>query len=343
MPATNKEMFRRLMAIDEMLSNGLYSTEEIRIRLKEKGMSVTARTVQNDLKVIKEDFGIPFLPNTGNKHTYEDPQKRIFQKELSEVEREVLSSALQALGKFKGIPQLEEFDRFKSTFGVKGDGRTIIEFSNMFDLGTDSEQIMPHLFQAIHDKRTIRLTYQAFTDKKPKKIDVFPYLLKEYLDRWYLICAEVGTEPLRYVTKGVDRIKDFNYLDKTSYPYKDANIDFRDYFDEFIGVTDFNNAAVDVVLCVNPEHQIDQYLRSKPLHSSQAEVKGEELEAMKKKYELFKDWTFFKLKGIKPNNELYQTLVLYLGDLVVLEPVTVRNKLAKRLRNLLSLYDQIKK
>lgn len=122
MPATNKEMFRRLMAIDEMLSNGLYSTEEIRIRLKEKGMSVTARTVQNDLKVIKEDFGIPFLPNTGNKHTYEDPQKRIFQKELSEVEREVLSSALQTLGKFKGIPQLEEFDRFKSTFGVKGDG-----------------------------------------------------------------------------------------------------------------------------------------------------------------------------------------------------------------------------
>lgn len=334
-------MFRRLMAIDEMLSNGLYSTEEIRIRLKEKGMSVTARTVQNDLKVIEEDFGIP-LNKHRNKYEYKDPQKRIFQKELSEVEREVLSSALQTLGKFKGIPQLEEFDRFKSTFGVKGDGRTIIEFSNMFDLGTDSEQIMPNLFQAIHDKRTIRLIYQAFTDKKPKKIDVYPYLLKEYNDRWYLICAEVGTEPLRYVTKGVDRIKDFNYLDETSYPYKDANIDFRDYFDEFIGVTDFNNAAVDVVLCVNPEHQIDQYLTKKPLHSSQADVKGEDLEALRKKYELFKDWTFFTLKGIKPNNELYQTLVLYLGDLVVLEPVTVRNKLVKRLRNLLSLYDQIK-
>lgn len=341
MPATNKEMFRRLMAIDEMLSNGLYSTEEIRIRLKEKGMSVTARTVQNDLKVIEEDFGIP-LNKSRNKYEYKDPQKRIFQKELSEVERNVLSSVLQTLGQFKGIKQFEWLDKLESSLEVKSDERTIIEFSHMFDFGENSEQterLLPRLFPAIHDKRTIRLTYQAYTDKKPKKIDVYPYLLKEYNDRWYLICAEVGTEPLRYVAKGVDRIMNFDYLEE---PYKDPDIDFEDYFDNFIGVTDFNNDAEDVLLCVNPEHQIDRYLRSKPLHSSQAEVKGEELEVLKKDYELFKDWTFFKLKGIKPNNELYQTLVLYLGDLVVLKPDSVRNKLVKRLRNLLSLYDQIK-
>ncbi len=339
---TNKNMFERFRVIDEMLcQTGGASTEEISNRLR----SVDLRTIQKDIRSLKEDHKLDIV-RFGNRYCYADCSKSLFRRELTANEKQFLAAAVKTIGQIDGLPQFSWLENIKKSLDLDEAERPAIEFGRMFEgegMNEKLTDLMPRLFIAIIQKRSVTLSYQAFTDTKPKAITVSPYLLKEYKDRWFLVCSELTPSgKLHYLTKAIDRIKDFTYSDNG---YNEADINFQeDIFEYIIGVTDYEGGKpVDVVFCVNPKHHIDQYVRTKPFHSCQAEVAGTELEHLKESYPQFADWAFFKLIGIKPNIELYQTMVSYFGDLVVISPASVRRKIQDKAAKLLSYYESIGK
>lgn len=334
-------MIRRLRIIENCLTSTTMSVKDLQKKVKEEmGKEFELRTIQNDLHVLTDCFGIK-LESVGRGYYYADPLHCIFRKDLSKEEKDFLKGALETMGQFKGLPKFGWFDNMKKYLDVEENERPIIEYSHMFENeDAPSKAFLPRLFLAISEKRTVELSYQAYTYSKPRKQQVFPYLLKEYNDRWYLICSDVDAQNENVLkAKAIDRIKDFKEVD--SIPYEEPKVDFDEYFDDFIGVSDNGNKEVDVVFCVNPLHHIDDYIESKPLHSSQSKVVGEELSVLISKYPQFKDWTFCKLKAIRPNVELYQSLVSYYGNLVVISPVSVRNKIKEKTKKLMSYYDSL--
>jgi predicted DNA-binding transcriptional regulator YafY len=114
------------------------------------------------------------------------------------------------------------------------------------------------------------------------------------------------------------------YLNKE---YRPCDIDFQNYFDEIVGVTNYENKAVQKLLLRVTKTRID-YLRTKPLHWSQKELKNKETD----------DHVFLEL-SLKPNKELEMLLLSYGPDIEVLEPANLRHQLANLVKTMYRKYE----
>ena len=70
------------------------------------------------------------------------------------------------------------------------------------------------LLQAIIKKRVLRIEYAPF-GKDSYSERIYPYHLKQFNDRWYLIAQAVGYDTLGHYA--LDRIEGFEEI---SFPYK---------------------------------------------------------------------------------------------------------------------------
>jgi hypothetical protein len=117
----------------------------------------------------------------------------------------------------------------------------------------------------------------------------------------------------------------------------DEDLEYR--FDDIVGVTLFNDMPTeDILLWVNEEGY--QYVKTKPLHGSQRDVKGEEDKAVRERYPALQGGRFFRLQCIF-NYELEQLLMSKMNQLVVLEPATLKDSLINRIKKMDSLYSSI--
>ena len=112
--------------------------------------------------------------------------------------------------------------------------------------------------------------------------------------------------------------------------------------DDIVGVTlpsmEEDNTIKDILLWVNEDGY--QYVKTKPLHGSQRDVKGEDEKLVRKKYPTLQGGRFFRLKCIL-NYELEQLLMSKMNQLVVLEPATLKDSLINRIKKMGSLYSSI--
>ena len=167
-----------------------------------------------------------------------------------------------------------------------------------------------------------------------KEVVVYPYLLKEYNNRWFLI---VGVEDGTILNFALDRIDDFKPMPHIDYIEPDEDLESR--FDDIVGVTLFKDKPTeDILLWVNEEGF--QYVKTKPMHGSQRDVKGEEDKTMREKYPALQGGRFFRLQCIL-NYELEQLLMSKMNQLVVLEPATLKDSLINRIKKMDSLYSSI--
>ena len=115
----------------------------------------------------------------------------------------------------------------------------------------------------------------------------------------------------------MDRIQK---LQADKHSYQENTIDFEEYFEDIIGITNFADREVQTVeLALSPE--IIPYIATKPLHSSQRLRDNKVSLKVKLNYEL-------------------ETLILSFGEkIIVLSPVELRERIQKRLQNALNQYD----
>ena len=337
-----KNAIMRYKILDSLLSNRnrYYSISELLEKVNEAleldGMEpVSRRCIEKDLNTLEcapYEAVIERVWYHGKKCIrYAEEGFSIFTKKLTEEEENLLSEVLNTIGQFDGLDTFEWLDSLKKRLDIK-EHRRIIQFdSNPYFEGRN---LIGSLFTAISNKQVLALKYHTFKDPQVKEVVVYPYLLKEYNNRWFLI---VGVEDGTILNFALDRIDDFEPMPHIDYIEPDEDLESR--FDDIVGVTLFKDKPTeDILLWVNEEGF--QYVKTKPLHGSQRDVKGEEDKTMREKYPALQGGRFFRLQCIL-NYELKQLLMSKMDQLVVLEPATLKDDLVDRIKRLNSLYSSI--
>src|SRR5690606_8277208 len=118
---------------------------------------------------------------------------------------------------------------------------------------------------AIKKNNQIEFTHENYWKETEKEYTISPLLLKEYLNRWYVVGVPVGGTEIR--TFGIDRMENLK-LGKVS---KIKRKDFEKQLDQFVNIIGLNYTAhnkVEKIILRVYNKQI-KYLESLPLHHSQ--------------------------------------------------------------------------
>lgn len=337
-----KNAIMRYKILDSLLSNRnrYYSISELLEKVNEAleldGMEpVSRRCIEKDLNTLEcapYEAAIERVWYYGKKCIrYAEEGFSIFTKKLTEEEENLLSEVLNTIGQFDGLDTFEWLDSLKKRLDIK-EHRRIIQFdSNPY---LEGRNLIGSLFTAISNKQVLALKYHTYKDPEIREVVVYPYLLKEYNNRWFVI---VGLENGKIFNYALDRIDDFKPMPHIDYIEPDEELESR--FDDIVGVTLYKDKPIeDILLWVNEEGC--QYVKTKPLHGSQRDVKGEEDKAVRERYPALLGGRFFRLQCIL-NYELEQLLMSKMDQLVVLEPDTLKDSLINRIKEMDSLYSSI--
>ncbi|MBQ9201933.1 MAG: WYL domain-containing protein [Bacteroidales bacterium] len=333
----NKDAMARYRIIDRMLAdpNKDYTTAQIARAVSRECPQVTLRMIQKDIKALEDDFGKEMVRNSAGRGTvrYEDQSAPLFYQELTSDEEEILREVLRSLGQFEGLDNFTWLDLLKKKLDISEDSRQqpIISFSKNEGLQMP-ETLLGRLFTAISRKKVIRFTYTVFGGR-PKEYTVYPYQLKQFNDRWFLLCTPVEDDIYPYspdfiATFALDRM-DAKFEYEENIPYIETPVDLKDRFDEVIGVTILKDKELEYIyFAVHP--QFLPYIQTKYLHWSQIQLDESLSEEFKQRYPSLKDWTFFTIE-CRPNNELYARFASYSDSIVLVEPVEMREEMARRM------------
>ena len=254
-------------------------------------------------------------------YRYLHPSFSISQQPLSESDANLLKAALATLSRFKGTPQydwIEELSlRLEDSFQLKNSAQNIISFEeNPYLRGKEH---ITQLYNAIHYRKALKITYQPFNSAEPRLLNLHPYFLKQYNNRWFLLGRDPNYTNLSHLA--LDRIV---AIQESGEMYVPSDIDFEEYFEDVIGVSISDEPIQKVLLKVSPESI--HYIRTKPLHGSQ-KIREEE------------NHFLVELKLI-PNYELESCLLSYGENIEVLEPPLLKEKLKLRIEDLHQNYQK---
>lgn len=296
------------------------------IELNPLSEGIRKRQLYEDIKFMQSPQGWDVhleIIKEGRKafYRYEDQAFSINNQPLNQLEADQLKSAIQVLQRFKGLPQFnwinELIPKLDQSFGLSKETTNIISFENNEYLkGID---YLTPLFNAVLYQKTLQITYQSFKNPEPVQIIFYPWHLKEYNNRWFLFGRNRDFSNLTNLA--LDRIVK---IQESHEPFiENMEIDFEDYFDDFIGVTKSGDTLEKIVIQANT-NQAD-YIKTKPLHSSQKRIKEDE-----------HGYTF-SIEVI-PNFELERLLLSFGENIVILEPRELRDKHINNLKNNLDQY-----
>ena len=334
----SKDAMARYRIIDRLLAdpNRDYTTKQILEQVNWTCPNVTLRMIQKDIKTLEEEFGKELVRNAGRRGTvrYADQSEPLFYQELTGDEEEVLREVLRSLGQFDGLDNFTWLELLKKKLdvGSASSQQPLISFSKNDGLQIP-DTLLGRLFSAISRKSVIKITYTVF-GRQPKEYTVHPYQLKQFNDRWFLLCTPVADEfypfdPEFIATFPLDRIaSDFEYVEDI--PYCETPVDLKARFDEIIGVTLKKDAPIEEIYFAVYKDSLP-YIQTKYIHTSQIQLEGDWEQDFRERYPALGDWTFFSIE-CRPNNELYARFASYGQNIMLIEPFEMRRHLQEILR-----------
>lgn len=346
----NKNAMTRYALIDSMLSNRHKAvsiqdiTDYVNTHLQEYGVngSISKRCIEKDIEYL--EWNSPFSveierysidATAANDRVYRkrclryvDPTFSIFKKKLTEDEKAVLESALTTLGSFDGLENFKWLAELRKQLKLEERTPAISLSKNLVENST----LLASLFSAISNNSVVRLTYRKFLDSNEHMVIISPYLLKEYNRRWYIIGGAYDTN--RILNFALDRITNVGFL--AGYKYKSCEIDLEERFEEIIGVT-FNEDALLTQILFWVSEEMKGYIHTKPLHGSQIHIKGAKADKLHIQYPQFLYGDFFTIE-CRENFELIRELTAWGEDLIVLTPISLRNKILERIDRMVDRY-----
>lgn len=350
---TNKNAMTRYAILDELLSNKYRNytlddlTTEVNARFREiypDHKDVTRRCIEKDLKYMElespwsvdiERYSKPVYNADSNKTVtkrclrYTDPTFSIFKKDMTDDEKYILSESLSMLGQFDGMPGFESLESLRKSIAAE-EREQIVSFSKNPLKG---KSFFCELFTAISHKLVVELRYHTFADKKEiRKVNLCPYLLKEYNNRWFLIASPEGETKL--LTFALDRIDKVKLL--TSHTYFEYDGDVNEMYEDIIGVTYIEENPLQKIVFWVSDFSKD-YVITKPLHESQVKMRET---SIREKYPSFEGGAFFRIE-CKENYELIRELTSFGENLVVLEPLSIREKIITRIESMRNTYSKV--
>lgn len=301
----NYKLLKRLSCIMHLITSkrGISKTEMIERLFADFDIDTTPRTLERDLKNLKDDFGIEI-----------NYSRSIRGYVLGEDERHI-SSFLK-------------FAEFSSLAEIYEEGIKDYKSFNKYVIPDDSSGFvglhnMARIIKGITLSRKLTFTKENYYKETKKPYTVTPLRLKEYLNRWYLIAVPEGENEIRNF--GIDRISDLKLTDYPSDSSKDFETQIKLYKD-IVGLNYNESEKVEKVILKADNKQL-KYLRSLPLHKSQICVDG-----------LDGQWGKVIFR-IKPNYEFETQVLKMAGMVAVEEPKWLREKMKNHIKEMMYRYD----
>lgn len=287
-------------------------------------LDVGERTIRQDLEQLqKPPYNAVFSNEYRGKervYRYKDVSFNLpLFEDINEV-KEHLDSAISAIENFQGIPQ---FDWLKLCLtSIENGGITGVSSIMSFESNADLEGLehIQKICDAIVNKYPIKLIYKPYRSEE-YVVYVHPYHLKQFNNRWFLIGKPDDYNGLH--NYAIDRIISIEHLSKK---YIETDVDFEDYFYDVVGVTVPDAPIERVELMVKKKRY--PYIKTKPLHCTQKHIKEKDTE----------DFVCLEISVI-PNRELISLLMSYGSDIVVINPVTLREQISNNVKEMYDSYN----
>jgi predicted DNA-binding transcriptional regulator YafY len=251
-------------------------------------------------------------------YLYSDPDFSIGGLDITDFDLEILHRSVVLLRQFQGLKQVEGLEAVitkleHATRKKTKEEELTIQFEH--SLNEPGQRWLDEVHQYILKKQCLLLTYQAFYEEKPAIKTVSPYLLKEYNNRWFLICWD--HEGQGVYTYPLDRVQAIEPALLKDY-YRSPAFHPKHFFRDIIGVTITEGEELQEIRILADKLRTD-YMRTKPAHESQQEL------------EQYPDGsTLFSFQLI-PNYELEALLLSFGESIEVLSPESLREKIIDRL------------
>jgi len=292
---------------------------------------VSERTLRSDIQRLQEtpyNIELDESLKSGKRrlYRYSDVSFSLPMVTLDDEEKEMLKKTIGMLSQYDDIPQYKWVLMLLSQIenGVElEENKRFVEFQNNPDLmGIGHFQT---LLGAILNKQPLSISYKPF-GKPERSMNIHPYYLKQYNDRWFLVAHTEGFDDLSVLA--IDRIDSIKTL---RIPFIESEMDMENYFEDSVGVTVFPDRPIEEVrLRVNAKRY--PYIATKPIHWSQTELKDEATE----------EYRIVRLK-VRINNELETMILSYGEDIEVLAPESLRQTIGEKAKRLARKYNNEEK
>lgn len=314
----------RKWTLDDLIgkvSEGLYELEGIH-------SGVSTRTIQGDIQLMRSNklgYNAPIVVIKRKFYTYEDPNYSISNTPLSDSDLSKMKDAVDILKHLNGFAYFEEMSdiiaRLENNLSKQEDiSPSYIQMeSNKLLKGLN--WITP-IHKAIREQIPLLITYKSFKSKTEQEAVYFAYLLKEYRNRWFVICKPKKGKTL--ITLALDRIVEIDEMAKSGYVAYEG-VDFERYYADTIGVTKSErDRGHRIILQVDSYNA--PYVITKPIHSSQQILKEEE------------DGSILIRLDVVINFELEREILGFGECITVLAPRILRDRIKRRSYNMLQQY-----
>ena len=228
-------------------------------------------------------------------------------------------------------------DWLLSAFAVNGllqDSKGLRDRVMYEEIPSGNEYLLK-ILGAMKKDNVIRISYQDFYHTAPHEIDLEPYCVRVFRQRWYVIGvmrnipdweeASEMTNQGNIRRYALDRIK---YLEVTDETFKmPVHFSAESYFANAFGIiVEPEKYKVERIrLKVTDINHRRQYIRSLPLHDSQREV------------ERYDDYSIFELQVMHAYDFIQQILAMS-NEVEVLSPENVREEIARWVKEIAKLY-----
>lgn len=292
---------KRYLQILQFIEKSKFPTSaEMIDKMGESGIKVSDRQLKRDIESLRSEFGLDIHYSVVKKGYYLENEELTFPYFLKLLEfsqnMELLTSYLKEGSNIAEIIEFEDYNSFKGVQYI----RDIAFF--------------------IKDGAEICLKYKRFDATEEKEYCFQPYLLREYLNRWYVIGLLSDSNEIR--TFGLDRIVG---VQDTGRKFKKEKI--NDILSLFRNVIGINAAEQDIaedieLVCMTFQGNL---LKTLPMHTSQKVIRETP------------DEIVFSYKLVV-NFELKHRLLMMATQAKVVKPVSLKEEMEKLLSEAQKFY-----
>lgn len=195
----------------------------------------------------------------------------------------------------------------------------------LFEKIPSSQKWLTTIVSAMRDRKAIMITYQSFWKDKSFTFPAYPYCLKLFKQRWYMLAASDGADDLRIYSLDERmtnvEVTDENYEIPSDF---DAEEFFSNYFGVIIG-TDWEPQEVKIKVA---KDQV-KYFDTLPLHVSQQKVEEESDE----------EFTIYRYY-LAPTHDFKKEIMSWGADVEVISPEDFRQEIKDEINAMQEYYDK---
>ena len=179
----------------------------------------------------------------------------------------------------------------------------------VFENIPSGQMYLTPIIEAMRDNSTINITYQKFEHNKAYTFEIYPYCVKIFKQRWYVVAYNPYKNNIQIYS--LDRIKAVEITSNKFELPKDFNS--KEFFNDSFGIIVDNNIKTETVLIKVYGDNV-KYIETLPLHHSQ------------QKEEEAQDYTIFSYR-IKPTYDFIKEILSHGRYIEVLAPESLRNEI----------------